>query len=1212
MNISGLLASFESLEAYSHLREDLESGEVPPPLGLLHAARPALLAALARDMERPMLVVAGSVERAKALAHSLRDWSPAPECILHFPEPLALFYERAPWTDEVIAGRLCVLSRTFAVRTLYLRHLPSPPLEGGKGGLVVVASARALMQRTLPVRQFRISIREFHVGQTLDLEQALGRWAGLGYEPVSVVEAPGQFSHRGGILDIFPPADPLPVRIEFFGNQIESLRCFDPATQRSQERVESVTITPAREALPRHGPRIVSDAFRPRHLAMQLAHDQPADLRADGSRPPELEAHHQGLAAAMPFPGVEFYLPYFYADSATLLDYLPPEVLIVLDDPQELADVWAGLEEDAVDLRTCAEEAGTLLPDCPLPYVTWDEWSERLTDRLILTLGHGEETPLGRGGAASRLADCFIPGPRFGGQLKPVLEHIHTAQTRGGRVVVVSQQARRLAELWGAEHDYLTPLDELRPTSAVGTVCGRQPPQAPLTFVQGSLSEGWILRPPFIPPNVGGERGGGQTFASVHLLTDAEIFGWRRPKPRRPTHRRKVAPESYFSDLTPGDFVVHVEYGIGIFRGLVTRAMEGVEREYLLVEYGGSDRLYVPIHQTDRLSRYIGAADRPPRLNRLGTARWQDVKARAKRAAEDIARELLELYAARELAAGHAFSPDEPWQAELEAAFPYFETEDQLRAIADVKADMEKPKPMDRLICGDVGYGKTEVALRAAFKAVMNGKQVAVLVPTTILAQQHYATFRQRLAPFPVEVEMLSRFRSRAEQSKILEKLLTGQVDIVIGTHRLLQKDIAFADLGLLVIDEEQRFGVTHKERLKRMRTEVDVLTMTATPIPRTLYMSLAGVRDISTIDTPPEERLPVTTYVGQYEAQLVRRAILRELERGGQVFYVHNRVQTIEAVHQRLERLVPEAFFAVGHGQMREADLERVMLRFVAGEIDVLVCTSIIESGLDIPNANTLIVERADRFGLAQLYQLRGRVGRGAQRAYAYFFHTRLTRLTPEARQRLGTIREVAELGAGYTIAMRDLEIRGAGDILGARQSGHVAAVGFDLYTRLLKRAVQELRAQRDGQPPPPEPLGGIRIDLPIPVRLPEEYVPDVRLRLQLYRRLAELGSMAQIDEMEQELADRFGPLPVPVQNLMYQLRLKALARDARVGVIGVDNGRLVLRSGRGDYANREQLKRVLGKRATVSRRDIWLPQVSGWREELVAVLKEMARIAG
>ncbi|MEA3340111.1 MAG: transcription-repair coupling factor, partial [Chloroflexota bacterium] len=1036
------------------------------------------------------------------------------------------------------------------------------------------ASARALMQRTLPVRQFRVSIRHLRVGQTLDLERALNRWAGLGYEPVSVVEAPGQFSHRGGILDIFPPPDSLPVRIELFGNQIESLRRFDPATQRSQERVNRVAITPAREALPRHGPRVAG------RVAAQLARDLPADVRA------EMDAHHEGLTAAAPFPGLEFYLPYFYTRSATLLDYLPSETLLIVDDPQELTDAWAGLEEDAVELRAAAEEAGTIAPDYPLPYVTWDEWSERLTDRPVLTLGRGRAEC-----HSAPLADCFVPGPHFGGQLKSVLEHIHTARTGGGQVIVVSRQARRLAELWGAEHEYAAPGEEL---------C--QPPQSSLNFVQGALSEGWILRGIDL----------GQPYASVHLLTDAEIFGWRRPQPRRPIRRRKVAPESFFSDLTPGDFVVHVEYGIGIFRGLVVRALEGIEREYLQVEYGESDRLYVPIHQADRLGRYIGASDRPPRLDRLGRAHWQRVKERAKKAAEDVARELLELYAARELISGHAFGPDTPWQAELEASFPYFETQDQLRAIADVKADMEKPKPMDRLICGDVGYGKTEVALRAAFKAVQDGKQVAVLVPTTVLAQQHYATFCQRLASFPIEVEMLSRFRSRAEQRQILEKMLTGQMDIVIGTHRLLQKDIAFADLGLLIIDEEQRFGVTHKERLKRIRTELDVLTMTATPIPRTLYMSLTGVRDISTIETPPEERLPVTTYVGEYDAQLVRRAILRELKRGGQVFYVHNRVRTIGTVRHKLERLVPEATFAVGHGQMREANLEQAMLNFVAGEIDVLVCTSIIESGLDIPNANTLIIERANRFGLAQLYQLRGRVGRGAQRAYAYLFHNRLSRLTDEARQRLETMREATELGAGYTIAMRDLEIRGAGDILGTRQSGQIAAVGFSLYTRLLRRSVQELRAQREGQPPPPASLGSIRIDLPISVRLPDDYVPDTRLRLQIYRRLAELGSMAQIDEMEQELADRFGPLPLDVQNLMYQLRLKALARDAGVRAIGVQGDRLALWLSKGvyaNYANRDKLRRLLKGRASVSRRSIWLPQERGWREELAAVLKEMAR---
>ncbi len=1156
MNVSGLLSSLGSLEAYRRLREKLAGEAALPPLGLLRAARPALLAALARDLERPVLVIAGSVERAKGLAQSLRDWSLAPERILQFPEPLTLFYERAPWTDEVISGRLRVLSSLQPSSTL-----PS----------IITASARALMQPTLPLRQYATSVREFRVDQVLDLERTLNLWAGLGYEPVSVVEAPGQFSHRGGILDIFPPADALPVRVELFGNQIDSLRRFDPATQRSQERVGAITVTPAREALPRHGPRIAE------HVAAQLASHRLADEQA------ELESHYEGLSSAMPFPGIEFYLPYLYTHPATLLDYLPPETLIVVDDPQELAAVWAGLEEEAVDLRDAAEGAGTLPPEYPLPYVTWDEWSEQLADRPVLALGYGEEE------AHSRLADCFIPGAHFGGELKPLLGHIYNVRSEGGQVIVVSQQAQRLAELWGAEYGY----DDGLPVKDL-----REPTESGLTFIQGSLDEGWVMRGIDL----------GWPFASLHLLTDAEIFGWRRPEARRVVRRRKVAPEAYFADLTPGDYVVHVEHGIGVFRSLVIRSLEGVEREYLMVEYGEGDRLYVPIHQADRLGRYVGADDRPPQLNRLGRAEWQALKTRAKEAAEDVARELLDLYAAREMAEGHAFGSDTEWQAELEAAFPYYETEDQLHAIADVKSDMEKAKPMDRLICGDVGYGKTEVALRAAFKAVMDGKQVGVLVPTTVLAQQHYATFRQRLAPFPVEVEMLSRFRSRAAQKKILDKLASRQVDIVIGTHRLLQKDVQFADLGLLIVDEEQRFGVTHKEQLKRMRTEVDVLTLTATPIPRTLYLSLTGVRDVSTIETPPEERLPVTTYVGEYDAQLVRRAILREMERGGQVFYVHNRVQTIQAVRRRLEKLVPEVTFAVGHGQMRESDLEEVMLRFVAGEVDVLVCTSIIESGLDIPNANTLVVERADRFGLAQLYQLRGRVGRGAQRAYAYFFHGRVTRLTTEARQRLETMRETAELGAGYTIAMRDLEIRGAGDILGTRQSGQIAAVGFDLYTRLLARAVQEMRAQRDGLPLPPEPLGSVRIDLPIPARLPEEYVPDVGLRLQIYRRMAELGSMEQIDGMEQELADRFGPLPPDAQNLIYQLRLKALARDAGVATIGIENDRLALLAEE-DYPNRENLQYALKGRASVSRRGIWLPMERGWRKELVGVLRDVAR---
>jgi len=743
--------------------------------------------------------------------------------------------------------------------------------------------------------------------------------------------------------------------------------------------------------------------------------------------------------------------------------------------------------------------------------------------------------------------------------------------------------------------------------------------------VQGTLAEGWILE----------AESWKQETATCCLMTDAEVFGWSRPLPRRVRRARAVTPEAFFADMAPDDYVVHLEHGIGIFRGLVELALApplssptlrgmkgGVKREYLEVEYRGGDKLFVPIHQADRLSRYVGAGERRPALHRLGAANWARVKAQAKRAVEDIARDLLELYAAREIVPGHAFSPDHPWQAELEASFPYIETEDQLRAVEEIKTDMEKPKPMDRLICGDVGYGKTEVALRAAFKAVMGHKQVAILVPTTVLAQQHYTTFQERLKPFPVEVEMLSRFRSRREQGKILSKLQAGTVDIVIGTHRLIQKDVAFKDLGLLIIDEEQRFGVTHKEKLKQMRTEVDVLTLTATPIPRTLYMSLAGVRDMSTIDTPPEERLPVKTHVGEYDETLIRKAILRELDRGGQVYFVHNRVMSIHSIAQRLERIVPEAKLAIGHGQMPERQLEQVMLDFAAGKTDILVCTSIIESGLDIPNVNTLIINRANQFGLAGLYQLRGRVGRSARRAYAYFLYDHPHRLTDTARQRLQTILEASELGAGFGIAMRDLEIRGAGDLLGSRQHGHIATVGFDLYCRLLAQAVQNLKEEPErgetlkvSKTFSISPLApSISIDLPLPAFIPSDYVPHPPLRLRLYRRLAGLVSLDDIEDMEQELQDRFGNLPEATANLLYQLRLKVLALSAEVRGISVREGQIVISTDRD--LEREQLMRRLSdsrKRVQVSRRWLRLPlrqSESVWRRELVEVLEVMGRV--
>jgi transcription-repair coupling factor (superfamily II helicase) len=831
----------------------------------------------------------------------------------------------------------------------------------------------------------------------------------------------------------------------------------------------------------------------------------------------------------------------------------------------------------------------------------------------------GRPTP-----AASPLARHFTPGPRYGGKVRHILAELEKLRDQGQRAVLVTRQATRLADLLLE--------DTGRIVAVEGDVLDVPEPSS-VRLVKGVLADGWVLR--------GLERGRQEPSGGLHLLSDAELFGWTKPSRRRAQRPRAMAPEAFFADVSAGDYVVHMEHGIGLFTGLVRLPMEdGSEREYLQVDYAQGDRLYVPVHQADRLSRYVGAGEHAsPVVHRLGTADWGLVKKRAKRAVEDIAEDLLDLYAAREVSPGYAFSLDGAWQAELEAAFPYEETGDQLVAIEAVKHDMEESRPMDRLICGDVGYGKTEVALRAAFKAVMDGKQVALLVPTTVLAQQHYQTFSKRLAPYPVNVEMLSRFRTSAQQRKVVQGLAEGTVDVVIGTHRLLSRDVQFADLGLLVVDEEQRFGVTHKERIKSMRQLVDVLTLTATPIPRTLHMSLTGVRDLSTIETPPEERLPIKTTIAEYDETLIRQAILREIDRGGQVFFVHNRVRGISQIARRLERLVPEATFGIAHGQMPERELEHVMLAFADGEFQVLVCTTIVESGLDIPNANTIIINRADKFGLAQLYQLRGRVGRGAVRAYAYLLYDRHQTLHPVARDRLAAIQEASELGAGFRIAMRDLEIRGAGELLGSKQHGHIAAVGFDLYCRLLAKAVEELKDQPPQGPGaadpsdaglvPDEEMGGddqgpaqatpvryddplapaVTLDLPLLAVIPESYVADPALRLRLYRRIASLTDTEAIEALGRELVDRFGPLPQEVENLLYQVRIKVLALRARVSAIGRDGDQLVLKSDDLELIDRGRLQKRIGAVARVARRAVWMPlgdlSEDQWQGNLERILR-------
>lgn len=1081
-----ILDHFSGLPAYQDLLESLRQAQHKSSqrrgLGLPRTARLALLARLQLDLQVPMLLLTNRSDRALALFDELSFWLPSGNN-LYFPEPNPLFYENLAWSERTRLDRLNVFSQ------LARQQLPGMSAENAHP-VTIIAPIRAVMTRTIPRREFLIATQRIKVGDQRDLVQTLEKLVGIGYEYSNIVVQPGQFARRGGLIDIWSPGEPRPIRFEFFGDEIDTIKTFDPATQRSQEALKSAQIFPASEALP-----------------------EKLKTKTDEANPVS-----------------EAKIASIYRFHSTLLDYLPENALILLDGEEFISAAALDIEEDSLSRREEMIRNLELDEKAPVPYFTWSELNDSFNQKQVLELGHTQAI----GGSA--LSALFDPGPRFAGRLKEFQEHLKLLESTQQAWTVVSRQAARLKQLWSETLDPHEPQESLE------------------NFMEASLSDGWVLR--------------ASNTHEHHLLTDSEIFGWSRPQPRRRPMLFAEAPESLLDDFKPGDYIVHVDYGIGQFVGLHRPVLQGVQREYLAIAYKDNDMLYVPIQQADRLTRYIGADSTKPVLNRLGGNEWVLTKSRVRGAVAEVATELLELYAKRESVEGYAFSQDSDWQKELEASFPYIETPDQLDAIQQVKADMESERPMDRLLCGDVGYGKTEVALRAAFKAVADGKQVAVLVPTTVLAQQHYETFRDRLSVFPVHVEMLSRFRTPKEQDQIVQKLNDKKLDIVIGTHRLLSSDVQFADLGLVIIDEEQRFGVTHKEHLKKLRSEVDVLTLTATPIPRTLYMALSGVRDISTINSPPEERMPVLTHVGPYDKRLVREAIIREIERGGQVFFVHNRVQSIAAVYNQLSLLVPEARIGIGHGQMQEKQLAKVMEEFTTGEIDVLLSTTIIESGLDIPNANTLIVDRADTFGLAQLYQLRGRVGRGAQRAYAYLFRDRRRLPTPEGEERLEILAENARLGAGYSIAMRDLEMRGAGDLLGTRQSGYISAVGFQLYTRLLSQAVRRLRQSGDPKTMPKLPKLSIAelpsldidVDLPLGADIPPDYIPDQALRLTLYRRISALRDEESIAQTEAEFSDRFGELPEGMKDLFYHMRVKILGEARGLDAIGFSGQQIVL----------------------------------------------------
>jgi transcription-repair coupling factor (superfamily II helicase) len=1099
--LNELLHLIEDMPAYREMTGQLKKNPKGEVRALaLDAAKPFVIAALYQQLKLPILVVTAQPEDAKRLYEQVLLWSGSGDLTL-FPEPDTLPYQRTLGDFSIEQERLQVLASLVAT-------------EGKKIQPFIVCSATALTQRTTSMKDFSSACHFLETGMEIDPLELIKRWQSVGYQVETIVEVPGKISHRGGIVDIFPPTTDLPVRLEFFGNTIESIRLFDPATQRSKKAINRVSLCPAAEILPWQN----KPELKARLNSLDLTSCSPENKE-------QFETELAQMAEGQRPANMSFYSPLF--NSGNLLDYLPTGTLVIMDEVSQIKDEMEYLDDRATDLREQKIKDGELPANFPQPYFTWKELQARFRNLTSLDLFSwtGAEEP-----GMHRLD--FTPAPAYAGQLPALITKSKSFMEQKMRLVYISNQASRLSELFAEQEILAEPVFEIKKTPLPGS----------LTLLQGSMDEGWMT---------------GRTY----LLTDREIFGF--VKERHLVKKRAVQRHKQLVDIQPGDYVVHIEHGIGQFAGITTMNTDTTRKEYLVLTYAAGDKLYVPTDQIDRVSRYVGSGEQTPTLSRLGTQEWNRTKEKVKDAVEEIAQDLLQLYASRQVVPGYAFGSDTVWQGELEASFPYIETPDQIKVQEEVKEDMMQGKPMDRLVVGDVGYGKTEIAIRAAFKAVMDGKQVAVLVPTTVLAEQHYLTFKQRMGAFPVKIDVLSRFRTAKEQKRVIEGLANKSIDICIGTHRLLQKDVIFKDLGLLVIDEEQRFGVGHKEHLKKLREQVDVLTLSATPIPRTLHMSLVGVRDMSIIETPPENRLPIRTYVAEYNDQLIREAILRELERNGQVFFVHNRVQGIAAIATRIKTLVPEARIDVAHGQMPEDQLEKVMLKFQNRESNILVCTTIIESGLDLPNANTLIVNHADKFGLTQLYQLRGRIGRGSNIAYAYFLYDRDRRLTPIAEQRLRTIYEATELGAGFGIAMKDLEIRGAGSLLGMKQSGSISAVGFSLYTQLLSEAVEEQKAIRAGKV---DKLKSARrpettVDLPLKAYIADDYVSDIDTRMSLYQRLTGLTSADQVDDLGREIKDRFGPVPPETQNLLYIVRLRCLGSKAGVEAVSTNEDTITLR---------------------------------------------------
>jgi len=1095
MNKELLLAPMKNSTDYLQLLNNIKTAKSPIAIYGLNETQKAHIAyGVNKELKGQVCIVTFSEIEARQIYEDLKFY--VGDRALFFPSKEILFYNMEATSEGIQEERMKAIEMIIEEQDC-----------------IVVTSIDTFLRRLPPPSSYTKNIITFTVGESVDLTKTIETFVTQGYERQDIVEERGQFSVRGDIIDIFPGSAESPLRIELFGDEIDSIRKFEVDTQRSKDKIDYIKVYAAKET--------TIESFDPNEVIAKINEDYKAiskKLNKDAKEKlkAKVEESVEKLKELGNFKGIEKLLPYIYEKSTCLLNYFPEDAVFILDEPSRLREKSEGHIEEFRESFKILIERGEVLPNQGKLLLSYNQIADELKERRLVALSL---LPKAIKDFPPKEIINFDTRPvtSFHGKIELLVNEVQRLQYKGYKIVLApgtKDRALRLLELLrdrGINAEFVvTPRENL--------VTGQ------VIILQGNLRRGFeYIKDKYI------------------VITDYEIYGVHKQQ-RKNNKRKDASPIKSFIDLIVGDYVVHEGHGIGKYVGIEELKVEGVKKDYLKIRYSGEGFLYVPTDQMNLIQKYIGSDDAPPKLNKLGGSEWAKTKTKVKKAIEDMAEYLIKLYAERDKIKGHAFSKDTEWQKQFEDLFPYEETPDQLRCIEEVKLDMEKERVMDRLLCGDVGYGKTEVAIRAAFKSVGDSKQVAFLVPTTILAQQHYNTFKQRFSGFPVNVEMLSRFKSTTSQKQIIENTRTGNVDILIGTHRLLSKDVEYKDLGLLIVDEEQRFGVKHKEALKKLKKSIDVLTLTATPIPRTLHMSMIGVRDMSVIEDPPEERFPVQTYVLGYNEAMVVDAITRELSRGGQVYYVYNRVQSIHQIANGLMQLVPQSRIAVAHGQMSEKELEKVMLEYMDGEYDILVSTTIIETGLDISNVNTIIIHDADRLGLSQLYQLRGRVGRSYRQGYAYLMYEKNKVLSEVAEKRLKAIKEFTEFGSGFKIAMRDLEIRGAGNLLGGEQHGHMAAIGYDLYVKLLAETVAELRGEHS------EKFEDTTMELNVNAYISEKYINNQSHKIEIYKKIASIRNVEDMYKIEEEIEDRFGDIPLSVRNLLLISYIKAMSKGLKV----------------------------------------------------------------